>query len=150
MSTEFSFGQEHCLKSVRIWSYSCPHFSAFGLNTRENADQNNSHCVKSVQIRSYFWKIPTRNNSVFGHFSRSVRIRTLFTHWKPVTSYIRTWNVPFKKLINLFYEMMVSNRIKWASWSFFKKVLYFPPYFLPLCFPKYSSNKLEFHNKSQN
>ena len=41
------------------------------------------HCVNSVQIRSYFWsvfsciqseyrKIRTRNNSVFGHFSRSV------------------------------------------------------------------------------
>ena len=34
------------------------------------------HCVKSVQIRSYFWSIfsciRTRNNSVFGHFSRSV------------------------------------------------------------------------------
>ena len=40
------------------------------------------HCVKSVQIWSYFWsvfscirteyrKIRTRNNSVFGHFSRS-------------------------------------------------------------------------------
>ena len=40
------------------------------------------HCVKSVQIRSYFWsvfsciqsehrKIRTRNNSVFGHFSRT-------------------------------------------------------------------------------
>ena len=40
-------------------------------------------CVKSVQIQSYFWsvfsctwieyrKIRTRNNSVFGHFSRSV------------------------------------------------------------------------------
>ena len=39
------------------------------------------HCVKSVQIRSYFWsvfscirieygKIHTRNNFVFGHFSR--------------------------------------------------------------------------------
>ena len=40
------------------------------------------HCVKSVQIRRYFWfmfsyirteyrKIRTRNNVVFGHFSRS-------------------------------------------------------------------------------
>ena len=40
------------------------------------------YCVKSVQIRSYFWSIfscnqsefrtiRTRNNSVFGHFSRS-------------------------------------------------------------------------------
>ena len=57
------------------------------------------HCEKSVQIRSYFWylfscirteygeilrispfqsecgKIPTRNNSLFGHFSRSARVR---------------------------------------------------------------------------
>ena len=43
-----------------------------------------SHCVKIVQIRSYFCsvfscirieyrKIRTRNNSVFGHFSRSAR-----------------------------------------------------------------------------
>ena len=43
------------------------------------------HCVKSAQIRSYFWsvfssiqseyrKLRTRNNSVFGHFSRSVYI----------------------------------------------------------------------------
>ena len=43
-----------------------------------------SNCVKSVQIRSYRWsvfscirneyrKIRTRNNSVFGHFSRRVR-----------------------------------------------------------------------------
>ena len=42
-----------------------------------------NHCMKSVQIRSYFRsifsciqyeyrKIRTRNNSVFGHFSRSV------------------------------------------------------------------------------
>ena len=45
--------------------------------------QNYFHCVKSVQIRSYFWsmfsciwteyrKMRTRNNSVFGQFSRSV------------------------------------------------------------------------------
>ena len=44
-----------------------------------------SHCVKSVQIQSYFWsiffcirteyrKIPTRNNYVFRHFSRSVNV----------------------------------------------------------------------------
>ena len=42
------------------------------------------HCLKSVQIRSFFWslfscirneywKIRTRQNSVFGHFSRSVK-----------------------------------------------------------------------------
>ena len=40
------------------------------------------HGVKSVQIRSYFWsgyrKIRTRNNSVFGHFSRSVSLLHCF------------------------------------------------------------------------
>ena len=38
-------------------------------------------CVKSVQIRSYFWSvfssIRTRNNSVFGHFSRSATYPSL-------------------------------------------------------------------------
>ena len=40
------------------------------------------HCVKSVQIRSYIWSEyrktrTTRNNSVFGHFSRSMKILVL-------------------------------------------------------------------------
>ena len=41
--------KSYCVKSVRIWSYSGPHFPAFWLNTnlysvrmRENVDQNNS------------------------------------------------------------------------------------------------------------
>ena len=51
--------------------------------TENEIEQNITHCLKSVQIRSYFWsvfscirteyrKIRNRNNSVFGHFSRSV------------------------------------------------------------------------------
>ena len=44
-------------------------------STNNNKYTNTKHCVKSVQIRSFFWsecgKIPTRKNSVFGHFSRS-------------------------------------------------------------------------------
>ena len=59
---------------------------------RKHATYSTFHCAKSVQIRGYFWsvfsriqfyfvslriqfkcgKIQTRNNSVFGHFSRSV------------------------------------------------------------------------------
>ena len=37
----------HCVKSIRIWSYSGPHFRTFGLNT----DQNNSkygHFLRSA------------------------------------------------------------------------------------------------------
>ena len=48
-----------------------------------------SYCVKSVQIRSFFWsvfsriqseygKIRTGKNSVFGHFSRSVKLSSLY------------------------------------------------------------------------
>ena len=64
------------------------------------------HLVKSVQIRSYFWsvfsciqseyrKIRTRNNSVFGHFSRTV------------SEYASTlWQV-------LFITFWVKNSISW-------------------------------------
>ena len=45
---------------------------------------NSTHCVKSIQIRSYFWAvfscIRTRNNSVFGHFSRSDPLSTQVAH----------------------------------------------------------------------
>ena len=45
-------------------------------NLRSFQALESSYCVKSVQIRSYFWWsvfscTRTRNNSVFGHFSRS-------------------------------------------------------------------------------
>ena len=33
MSYTFPFANEVCVKSVRIWSYSGPHFPAFGMNT---------------------------------------------------------------------------------------------------------------------
>ena len=57
----------------------CKHYRTWELN-----------CVKSVQIRSYFWfvfscisteyrKVRTRNNSVFGHFSRSAPVEECFS-----------------------------------------------------------------------
>ena len=54
----------HCVKCVRIRSYSGPHFSAFGLNTerysvrmRENADQNNSEYGHFTQCKQRTWKL---------------------------------------------------------------------------------------------
>ena len=69
----------HFLKSVCQFEKAAVRRCIAGLCTFIS-DQ--SHYVKSVQIRSYFWsvfscirteykKIRTRNNSVFGHFSRS-------------------------------------------------------------------------------
>ena len=44
--------------------------------------QFRQHCVESVQIRSFFWSlfscIRTRNNSVFGHFSRNIGFQKRF------------------------------------------------------------------------
>ena len=66
-------GKYHCVKSVRIRSYSGLHFPAFGLKTgrygvslrmRETADQNNSE---------------------YGHFLRSVPINPSSTHLLCVT-----------------------------------------------------------------
>ena len=61
-SKSSKFTTPHCVISVRIRSYSGPHFPAFGLNVdliysarmRENADQNNSeygHFLRGVWKR---------------------------------------------------------------------------------------------------
>ena len=60
------------------------------------------HYVKSVQTRSYFWfvfsctrtenkEIRTRNNFVFGHFSRSAHVVTL-THFCSMFSSNIPWS----------------------------------------------------------
>ena len=45
---------------------------------QKNGKQTNKHCVKSVQIR-------TRNNSAFGHFSRSENIENVWENLQPKT-----------------------------------------------------------------
>ena len=48
----------YCVKSIRIRSYSGPHFFAFGLNTavqmQENENQNNSQCVHSQCVHNTY------------------------------------------------------------------------------------------------
>ena len=54
---------DYCVKSVRIWSFSGPYFSAFGLN---------------AEIYSLF----SLNAGKYGReIAQKLRIRTLFTHW---------------------------------------------------------------------
>ena len=73
----------------------------------------NSHCVKSAQIRSYFWplffstrteykKIRTRNNSVFGHFSRSAHQSELKQRLASVHKVTYITAIADKKKIGLF------------------------------------------------
>ena len=95
------------------------------------------HCVNSVQIRIYFWSvfscIGTRNNSAFGHFSRSVTVCN-----GPATS----WTQPFKiqaitfPIIRLntlpttivlkpeFLFNEITRQVTYASSEFVSKILY--------------------------
>ena len=62
----------HCVKSVGIWSYSGPHFPAFGLNTG----------IRSISPYSVrMQKNADRNNSEYGHFLRSVVITVFETRF---------------------------------------------------------------------
>ena len=54
---------DHCVKCVRIRSYSGPQFPAFGLNS----ERYGVSLLYSVQMREN----ADQNNSEYGHFSRS-------------------------------------------------------------------------------
>ena len=62
------FGDVHCLKSVRIWSFSGPYFPEFGLNT-ERYCLSLSLCLssRSVRMRDNM----DQKNSEYGHFLHS-------------------------------------------------------------------------------
>ena len=56
------FFKRHCVKSLQIRIYLWSVFSCIWTEYGE---------IWSLRIQSEYWKIRTRNNSVFGHFSRS-------------------------------------------------------------------------------
>ena len=56
-----NFSECHCVKSVRIWSFTGSYFSAFGLRDTEYRS------VFSLNAGKY-----GPENSEYGHFSRSV------------------------------------------------------------------------------
>ena len=107
--------------SLMFWLVICP---ATNSSLITPFDSCNLHCVKSIQKQSYFWfvfscirieykryfvslriqseckKIRTRNNSVFGHFSRSAYLINPFV-----------FNVPF------LYPLKTSENLKFL-WCF--------------------------------
>ena len=50
--------ENHCKKSVRIWSYAGPYFPAFGLNTERYEVETERYGV-SLRIQSKFGKMRT-------------------------------------------------------------------------------------------
>ena len=102
------------------------------------------NCVKNVQIRSYFWfvfscirteygdllvriqKIRTRNNSVFGHFSRSEISLLSPNHVKLIKIKLENWTRYMLSLllalnifnisisINLYYLFIILMSLCWV------------------------------------
>ena len=54
----------HCMKSVRIWSFSGPYFPAFGLNTER------------------YGRISPYSPQMRENTTKKIRIRTLFMQWR--------------------------------------------------------------------
>ena len=74
----------HCAKSVRIRSYSGPHFPAFWLNTerdevqmRENVDQNNCEC-------GHFLRSVCNLKIVCYNFVLTIIINKFYYYWQIV------------------------------------------------------------------
>ena len=61
---------KHCVKSIRIRSYSGPYFPEFGLNT-----ERYSISPYSVWMRENEYQ----NNSEYGHFSRSENVNKIIS-----------------------------------------------------------------------
>ena len=66
----FLMEKYHCVKSVRIRSFSGPYFPAFGLNM----DRYRVSLQNSVRMREN----TDRKNSEYGHFSHSVFFADVF------------------------------------------------------------------------
>ena len=66
LGTEAVSQYNHCVKSVRVRSYSGPHFPAFVLNTER-------YRVSPYSVQ--MCEIADQNKSEYGHFSRSERQR---------------------------------------------------------------------------
>ena len=61
----------HCVKNIRIRSYSSPHFPAFGLNTEEQNNSEYEHFLRSVELNKH-------KRSFFPERQAKTRIHYLF------------------------------------------------------------------------
>ena len=111
------------------WNYYYfTYFSTYYLNIVDKIPHvHTSHCVKSVLIRSYFWsvfsciqseyrKIRTRNNSIFGHFSRSVFFGGGIFTWLRDIPKIFTWYLPWCTLFCELHTKIYKVGFHMFSW----------------------------------
>ena len=102
----------HCVKSIRIRSYSGLHFPEFGLNLdlvqmRENADQNNSEYGHFLRSECFWWKycwktvefpktsIKMKNFKTFCEPKTASRFKEIVQYPPPNKSFLLLWNKSF-------------------------------------------------------
>ena len=76
-----------------------PYFPVFGLNTEFYS--------VNLRIQSEYRKIQTRNNSVFGHFSRSDIVFRFYYHVRPLVIEVVVWRCSVK---NVFLEISKNSQ----------------------------------------
>ena len=80
-----------------------PYFLVFGLNTEIYRI--------NLRIQSEYWKIRTRNNSVFGHFSGSENV-WFFTTWRLIAKF-HTHGLDMSSLVLMYsYSSNIKPRVK--------------------------------------
>ena len=86
------YHNHHCVKSVRIRSYSGPYFPAFGLNTLQNNSEYGHFS------RSAFWPI---TSIIFlwtiDFFSTFIKVFWEFTHFGPDCKFLENIDVDYLK-----------------------------------------------------
>ena len=92
------------------------------MNKRKS--KTDAHCVKRVQIHSYFWfiffciwteyrKIQTRNNSIFGQFSRSGCLQEIFPLMITLKNFIHCSLLIYLKIVYFFNGILSCARCLW-------------------------------------
>ena len=89
LSIRISHSWKHCVKSVRIWSFSGPYFCAFGLNTKRYSVSLRTHISP---YSAWEQENTDQKNSKYGHFSLSVDRKNLDnTIQRSSTVWCLTW-----------------------------------------------------------
>ena len=90
----------HCVKSVRIWSFSAPYFRAFGLNKKKMR----SISPYSVPVRGN----TGQENSEYGHFLRSDCFNIFNKYPKQASNEKNFISLHFLTLVHFFYAVSKS------------------------------------------
>ena len=132
----------HYVKSVPVWSFSDPCFSAFGLNT-ENMGQKNFNTDTHYAMHFTVFYRENSFTTLWQTFSESAKLRA-FRALAPYPSLIRAFTLTNKRLTRLFLSSVVVSIVKYGL-RFRNPRKATGPYFIPLKVIKFASIVIDSH-----